>query len=248
MSYTVHELATLAGVSARTLHYYDEIGLLNPTGTKRNGYRFYEEAELLKLQQILFFKELDFPLADIQGMLSNPRFSMERALRDQKKMLELKKDRLDTLVKTINKTIKKINKEKNMKDDELYDGLDTKQMEAYAKEAKERWGKTDAWKQSQERTKNWTKADYQKIKEEGDKWMERFLLVVPNGIKSPEVQALIAEHYNGLRKFYEPNLEMYRGLGSMYVDDSRFTAYYDKHQPGLAVFMKEAMHYFCDNQ
>jgi DNA-binding transcriptional MerR regulator len=247
MSYTVNQLAKLAGISVRTLHHYDQMGILEPSRIKNNGYRFYEEKELLKLQQILFFKELDFPLIEINKIINNPYFDMEKALKDQKKLIELKKERLNSLIKTINKTIKKINKKNIMKDEELYDGLDKEKMEEYAKEAKERWGNTDAYKQSQERTKNWTKEDYRKLAEDGDKWMKNFALQMNHGPKSKIVQELIDQHYNSLRTFYEPNLQMYRGLADMYVNDPRFTAYYEKYAKGLSRFMRDAMYEYCDS-
>jgi hypothetical protein len=118
----------------------------------------------------------------------------------------------------------------------------------YEKEVEERWGHTEAYKQSKERTKNWTKADYDKLKEDGDKWMKNFALQMKHGPKSDVVQALIAQHYNSLRRFYEPNLEMYRGLGSMYVEDPRFKSYYDKYAVGMAKFTQEAVNFFCDTQ
>ncbi len=246
MSYTIKQLANLAGISVRTLHHYDSIGILEPSRVKNNGYRYYEEKELLKLQQILFFRELDFPLLEIRQIINNPNFDMEKALNDQRKLIELKKERLASLIKTINKTIKKINKENTMEDKELYGGLSNEKMEEYAKEAKERWGHTEAYRQSQERTKNWTKEDYKKLAENADKWMNNFALTMKHGPKSKIVQDLIAEHYNNLRTFYEPNLKMYRGLADMYVADPRFTAYYEKYAQGLAIFMKEAMYEYCD--
>ncbi len=119
-------------------------------------------------------------------------------------------------------------------------------MNTYAKEAKARWGKTEAYRQSEERTKNWTEADYQRLKEAGDKWMKNFASQMSHGPKSAIIQKLIAEHYDNLRTFYEPNLELYRGLANMYVDDPRFTKYFEKYAKGLSVFMKDAMLEYCD--
>lgn len=118
----------------------------------------------------------------------------------------------------------------------------------YATEAQQRWGHTDAWKQSQERTKKLTKADWARIKEAGDALMREFVAASDAGKDpaSPEVRALTARHYAGLRTFYEPNLELYRGLADMYVSDARFMAFYDTYKPGLAGFMQKAMHAFCD--
>lgn len=245
MNYSVHQLANLASISVRTLHYYDEIGLLKPIRLK-NGYRQYGENELLKLQQILFFRELDFPLEEIQKIMNSRYFDMSVALQDQRKLLALKKKRLNGLIKTIDKTLVKINHEKHMNDEELYGSFTKDEMDQYAAEAKKRWGHTGAYKQSEERTKNFIKDDWKHLKEGMDTLTKKLAAAMDKGPRSPEFQKLIDEHYHSLRKFYEPNLEIYRGLANMYVDDPRFKAFYDKYAPGLAEMMREAMLAYCD--
>jgi DNA-binding transcriptional MerR regulator len=247
MSYTIQRLANLAGVTVRTLHYYDEIGLLKPAQIKENGYRIYEEHELLHLQQILFFREIDFPLEKIKRIMSDPSFSIEKALRDQRQLLELKKKRLTDLTRTIDKTLNKITKQNPMKDEKLYDGFSKEKIEKYAEEAKERWGHTEAYKQSQERAKKMSKGDMARIQKESDALMKEIAAVINKKPSDTTVQKLIDRHYNNLRNFYEPNLEMYRGLGNMYVDDSRFTAYFEKYAKGLAIFMRDAINAYCNN-
>lgn len=246
MAYTVQQLATLAGVTTRTLHHYDEIGLLSPARNNSNGYRQYGESELLKLQQIMFFRELEFPLKEIQEIIKNPNFDMATALSDHRNLIEIKKKRMNALLKTIDKTLTKINKEKNMDDKELYAGFSKEEAETYAKEAKERWGNTDAYKQSQERAKKMTKEDWARINTETDALLNKIVLNMDKGPKSSEVQAQIAKHYDSLRTFYEPNIEMYRGLADMYVDDKRFSAFYQKYHKDLPAFMREAMRAYCD--
>jgi DNA-binding transcriptional MerR regulator len=247
MPYSVNQLAKLAGVSVRTLHHYDAIGLLRPARAERNGYRRYGDAELMKLQQILFFRELEFPLEEIRRILSSPGFDMRAALRDQRRLIALKRKRLDGLTRTIDRTMKKLDDEIRMQDQELYDDFSKEEMDAYAAEAKERWGRTEAYKQSMERYKKMTKEDLAKIKADGDRWMKAFAALAGEAAPSdPRVQKMIAEHYESLRTWYEPNLAMYRGLGEMYVNDPRFTATYDKYRPGLATFMREAMFLWCD--
>lgn len=247
MPYTVQQLANMSGVTVRTLHHYDEIGLLKPSRRKNNGYRFYEEKDLLKLQQILFFRELDFPLPEIQKIISNPKFDATKALEDHKKLIELKKKKLSGLLETIEKTIKKLKKETTMKDEELYKAFKDHD-EKYKDEVKERWGNTDAYKQSKVRMAKMTKEDKVALAKNADIWMKNLVENMKYGPTSPEVQKLIGEHYNSLRTFYEPNLEIYRGLANMYVDDSRFTAYYEKYARGLALFMKTAMLFYCDSK
>ncbi len=250
MSYTVQKLATIAGISVRTLHYYDQVGLLKPSRVKNNGYRYYEESELMKLQQILFFRELDFPLDEIKRILSSPSFDMREALRDQRKLIELKKNRLSKLVKTIDETIKKINKEITMEDKELYGNFSKEEMEKYTEEARKKWGNTDAFKQSEERVKKMGKDGLRKALEAAGKVTVEIAEAMKAGLnaKSKEVQELIAKHYDGLRAFYEPNLEIYRGLASGYIADERFKANYENVAKGLAQFMHDAMIHFADTQ
>jgi MerR family transcriptional regulator, thiopeptide resistance regulator len=250
MEYTIKKLAKLAGISVRTLHFYDEKGILKPAGVKANGYRVYGEKELLTLQQIMFFKELEFSLEQIQEILKTPGFDRLKALREQQKLLSIKRDRLTDLLATIAKTIRSGQGGESMKNDDLYDGFTKKQMEEYKEEAKKRWGHTDAYKQSVERTKHWTKADYDRIAKQGVEWTKKLAALRETGLsaESPQVQEMIVQHYNALRTFYEPNYEMYRGLGELYVNDPRFTAYYDKHGEGLAAFMRDAMIFFVEKK
>lgn len=247
MKYTVHKLAQLAGITVRTLHHYDQIGLLKPSFSGSNGYRYYEEKELLILQQILFFRELEFSLEQIKQIMQSPNFNSVSVLKEQRKMLEIKRNRIDKLLSTIDA---RIEGGESMKNDNLYGGFTKKQMEEYKEEAKKRWGHTDAYKQSVERTKHFTKADYDRIAQEGVALTSQIASLQEKGfaIDSPEVQKMIAQHFNSLRTFYEPSYEMYRGLGQMYVDDPRFTAYYEKFGKGLAVFMRDAMKHFADTQ
>lgn len=246
MAYTINQLARLSGVSVRTLHYYDEIGLLKPSFVMTNGYRQYERPELLRLQHILFFRELDFPLAEIQRLLDAPDFDMASALRKHKQSIEVKRDRLGRVLATIDKTMDELTKGTTMKDEELYDGL-TGELKEHQREAQERWGQTEAWRQSRERTKHWTKADYAKIAEDGKKFTQQLADTMDQGATSPEFQALIKHHHAGIEVFYDCPLAMYRNLGQMYVDDPRFAAYYNKFRPGLNVVVRDAIAYYCDH-
>ncbi len=245
MVYTVQQLARMAGISTRTLHYYDEIGLLEPSSIRENGYRSYEDQELIKLQQILFFRELEFPLDEIKRMINSSGFNTEEALLEQEKLLIFKRERINKLLKTIQETKKGGG---NMKAQKLFDGFDEKQLEEYKEEAKRRWGNTDAYKQSIERTKNWTKDDYKRIVEDGKKFNQKLADTMDKGYDSDEFQSLIAQHYKSIGMFYDCSLDMYRMLGEMYVSDPRFKANYDKFRPGLGEVMKRAIDYYADNQ
>jgi DNA-binding transcriptional MerR regulator len=247
MKYTIHQLAKIAGVTVRTLHHYDAIGLLQPTRNETNGYRLYSDKDVLMLQQILFFRELEFSLDQITQMIHAPGFNEREVLQDQKKLLELKKKRIEGLVRTIAKTLENLKGGEYMNNDDLFASFDDQELVENMKEAKERWGNTDAYKQSMEKVKHWTKDDYQRIKEEGKQLTQELADAMDNEIKSPEVQALIERHHQGIEYFYTCPMEMYRNLGQMYVDDPRFTKYYDKFRPGLALWLKDAIAYYCDH-
>lgn len=248
MRYTVNQLAKLAAISVRTLHYYDEIGLLKPSFIAKNGYRYYEEKELVLLQQILFFRELEFPLEEIKRMLTRPDFSVVEALRDQKKLMQLKRNRIDGLIKTIEKTMKTMSEKKQIEGEELYDAFKDDEVKQYQDEVKQRWGNTEAYKQSMARVSKMTKKEMEKLKEDGKKHMQALADSMDKGITHPDVQALIAKSHEGVNFFYNCSLEMFRNLGNMYVEDPRFTATYDKYRPGLAVFVRDAIAYYCDTQ
>lgn len=245
--YTVHGLAKLAGISARTLHYYDEIGLLKPIRLADNGYREYGEIELLRLQQILFFRELDFPLQEIKQILDSPDFLMVAALRDHKKMIRLKQKRLEGLIQTIDKTIKRMSKQQSMNDEELYDAFKDEDVKQYQAEAKDRWGNTDAYKTSMAKVFKMTKVEMDELKKKGIEHTKKLAAVMDRPVSSKEVQDLIAESYKGVNFFYDCPIEIFRNMGQMYVDDPRFTKYYDQHRPGLAVFVRDAIEYYCDH-
>jgi DNA-binding transcriptional MerR regulator len=246
MPYTIHTLAKLAGFSVRTLHYYDEISLLFPASIQKNGYRQYEEPQLIRLQQILFFRELDFELSEIKEILNRPNYSIVGALREQKKMIELKRNRLDKLITTINKTITVMTDNQPIKADELYDAFKDDDVKKYQAEVKERWGTTDAYKQSTAKVAKMTKVEMEVLKEKQKKLTQKLADAMELPVESAPAQTLIAEHYKGIQFFYDCPTEMYRNLGEMYVNDQRFTAYYDKFRPGLAVWLRDAINHFCD--
>lgn len=246
MRYTVKQLAELSGITVRTLHHYDEIGLLKPAFVARNGYRYYEEAELVRLQQILFFRELSLPLEDIKRIMSQPDLDIVAILRDQRRLMQLKRSRLNGLIKAIERTITNMMNDKKTPDEELYDAFKDDDIRAYQDEAKERWGNTEAYKESMAKVHTMTKKEMEKLKEDGRAFTKRLAESMDKGIYDAEVQALIAKHHEGINFFYACGYDMYRGLGRMYVDDPRFTAYYDGFRPGLAVFMRDAIAHYCD--
>ncbi|GAC1472046.1 MAG: MerR family transcriptional regulator [Ktedonobacteraceae bacterium] len=246
MGYTVKQLARLAGVTVRTLHYYDEIGLLKPSFIQDNGYRCYEEKELLKLQQILFFRELEFPLEDIVQILDTPGYSALAALADQRHLLEMKRARFDGLLATIDETMKTLREGGKMSTDDLFASFADSQIEQYKEEAKARWGTTDAYKQSMERVRQLTKKELDQIQEEGQAITLALSKLMAQGIANAEVQQQIERHFQHINRFYDCSYEMYSNLGNMYVEDTRFAENYNKFAPHLAEFMRDAIAHYCN--
>ncbi|HTP10765.1 MAG TPA: MerR family transcriptional regulator, partial [Anaerolineae bacterium] len=212
-TYTVQQLARLAGVSVRTLHHYDHIGLLKPSARTAAGYRLYDETDLLRLQQILFFRELDFPLAEIEAILDDPGFDQVQALRDHRELLQQESDRLERLLKTIEKTISKLTEDNmTMTDAELYEGFTPEQIERYTREVNERYDPKIV-AESNRRVRNMTKAQWQAVKAEGGAVAQQLADLMDKKPSDAAVQAAIARHYAWVDNFWHPTAESYRGLG-----------------------------------
>lgn len=241
--FTVNQLAKLAGVSVRTLHHYDEIGLLKPSLRGENRYRFYGKEELIRLQQILLYKELDIPLVQIGEILDDPAFDVMLALEQHKASLQVRVGKINQLLHTIDQTIFQLkNQTQKMNYDELYKGFSKEQAEAYEREATERWGEQVA--ESKERIKNMTKAEWGALMQEGEDINAALVKLMNLPVENEQVQTLVKRHFAMIGQHYTITPEIYKGLAEMYVADERFTAYYDKHAPGLAAFLSEAMLFF----
>jgi len=244
-TYTVQQLARLAGVSVRTLHHYDHVGLLKPSARTAAGYRQYGEADLLRLQQILFFKELDFPLTDIQAILDQPGFDQVQALHDHKRLLQQEADRLGQLLNTIEKTISRLTEgSMTMTDEELYEGFTPDQIERYTREVNERYDPKIV-AESNRRVRNMSKAQWQAVKAEGGAVAQQLADLMNKQPSDVAVQAAIARHYAWVDNFWHPTAESYRGLGQGYADHPEFRAFYEKYRPGLADFLCAAMSYYA---
>ncbi|MEI3614831.1 MerR family transcriptional regulator [Pseudogracilibacillus sp. SO30301A] len=236
----VKEVADLVGISVRTLHHYDEIGLLIPEETTEAGYRIYSESNLETLQQILFFKELGFPLKKIKEIINSPSFDRKETLKLQHKMLLEEKRRLDKMIQTIEKTIQHSKGEIQMSNQEKFEGFDFSHN-PYEQEAREKWS-DKAVDEANEKAKNMTTLDQERFNE-----IYRSLAAIRNlPPESKEAQEGIKEWYQFLNKMGDYSLEMFKGLGQMYVDDERFTKNIDQFGEGLAKFMRDAMAAFAD--
>ncbi len=252
MKYKVKEVADLAGVSVRTLHYYDEIGLLKPESVSPAGYRLYSERDLERLQQILFFTELGFSLSRTKSILERPDFDRKKALLSHKELLIEKKKRLERMIASVDKTLETLEGGAEMSKKEMFEAFDMSEiernMEKYAEEAEQKYGGSKAYEESMKRAKSYTKEDWARIMHDADRIYKNLASLVGRDPADPEVQKAIGEWRQHIsNNFYECTLEIFRGLGDLYVDDVRFTQNIDKYKPGLAAFMREAMHIYCDN-
>ena len=251
-NYSVKEVAKLSGVSVRTLHYYDKIGLLKPLSRTEAGYRYYGEKELLRLQQILFFKELDFPLKEIGELMDEEEFDLIHALKGHRSALISRQKRISTLLKTIDKTINHLKKGDVMsKPEELYEGLPKEMGTTYRDGAIEEYGK-EAVEQSEKELLKLGKEGFKQLQKDFEKVNSALFAIHTEDPESEQVQQLIARHYEMIRKFWgtshktDKQGEAYAGLGDLYVSDERFTRVDGNPQPEYARFLQKAMKHYAD--
>lgn len=249
--YSVKELSTLAGVSIRALHHYDSLGLLKPCSRTEAGYRGYGESELLRLQQILFYKELDFSLQEIRTLLDDPGFDVLNALSNHKKLLKARKLHLATLLTTIDKTIAHLKQEKIMlKPEELYEGFSRETGESFRRQAIEKYG-TEAVETSENHLRKYSKVQWAQLKQEQQDIASALADLMGEDPIDAKVQKLVAGHYENIRKFWgtsksaDKQAVAYEGLGQLYIQDDRFTMIDGKPQPEFALFLSKAMSHFA---
>lgn len=248
MAYTVRQLAKISGVSVRTLHFYDEIGLLKPSYYDENKYRYYEEEQLLILQQILFYRKIGFPLDDIQKILASDDFDKINALINHKSILKNNLTQTKKLIQTIDKTIAYLRGNVPMKLEEIFHGFDAEKQKIYEGYLIDAGINKTIINESKEKTKRWKKDDWIKIKQAGDKIHEELVSAIQNNLTpaSPEVQALIKRHYDMTTLFWTPNKHSYIGLGDLYSSNADFKKFYDDQHPKLLSFLIEAMKIYAE--
>ncbi|WP_458125355.1 MerR family transcriptional regulator [Paenibacillus sp. Z3-2] len=244
MAMKVKEVAELASISVRTLHHYDEIGLLTPDEVTSAGYRLYSDANLERLQQILFFKELDFSLKEIKDIINNPSFDPEEALNMHRLILLEKRQRLDQMIATIDRTVLHVRGEIKMTAKEQFEGFDFSQN-PYEQEARERWG-DHAVDQANQKLHSQSGEKQKALSDQMNEIYRHLAALRHTEPASAEAQAGIKEWYTWLNQMGNYTPEAFRGLGQMYVDDERFTRNIDQFGDGLAVFMRDAMAVFAD--
>ena len=249
MEYTVQKLARLSGVSTRTLRYYDELGLLPPARVNSSGYRIYGQAQVDRLQQILFFRALGMKLEDIAAALDAPGFDRAAALRLHRQTLLARRAGLDVLITNIDRTLNELEGGTKMTDQEKFEGFKQAQIDEneakYGEEIRAKYGE-ETVERSYRSLKGMTEAQYKAQEALGGRIIETLLAAQktgdPAGPLAQEAAGLHRQWLEGWWGWY--TAEAHAGIAQMYVDDSRFTAHYDQHSPGLAAFLRDAVHLY----
>jgi DNA-binding transcriptional MerR regulator len=240
----VGQVAELAGITVRTLHHYDRIGLLAPSGRTAGGYRDYAPADLDRLHQVLVYRELGFPLEEVATLLDDPDADPAAHLRRQHRLLRDRLERTQAMVAAVEKEMEARQMGISLTPEERFELFGDGFSDEYQTEAEERWGDTEAWAQSQRRTAAYTKEDWVRIKDEADGLQRRFAEVMASGAAADSEAAMdVAEEHRQhiSRNFYDCPPAMHAGLGRMYVEDERFAANYEKVAPGLAQYVSTAV-------
>ncbi|MBT2456359.1 MerR family transcriptional regulator [Streptomyces sp. ISL-86] len=244
MSYSVGQVAGFAGVTVRTLHHYDEIGLLSPSGRSHAGHRRYDDADLDRLQQILFYRELGFPLDEVAVLLDDPDSDPREHLRRQHALLSDRIARLQQMAKAVEHAMEAKQMGINLTPEEKFEVFGDFDPDDYAEEAEQRWGGTDAYKESARRAATYTKDDWKRIQDQAEDLNGRLAALMESGAAADSEEAMdLAEEHRGQisRNHYDCSYEMHTCLGEMYIADERFTAHYDAVRPGLAQFLRDAI-------
>lgn len=250
MEYTINKLAKMAGVSTRTLRYYDQCGLLTPVRVSSNGYRIYGQKEIDRLQQILFYRELGVPLNEIKNILSSPDFDYGTALENHLEALTARRRQLDTLITNVEKTLLSLKGEIVMTDKEKFEGFVEKLIhdneEKYGKEIREKYG-NEAVERSNAKLRGMTPEQYAEAQRLAEAYQQALKEAFQQGDPAGEpAQKACDLHRQWLSCYYDGySKEYHMGLAQMYVDDPRFTEYYDKIASGCAVFFRDAIMAYC---
>ena len=243
MRLSISETARIFNISVRALHYYDEIGLLKPSEVNEVGYRFYEDAALETLQQIVFYRELEIPLKTIASILQNPDYDKRQALQNHRQLLLLKKQRLEELLMLVDETMgeKAMNQKPKITAAEIQSA-----KQKYAAETMERWGQTDAYKECLEKHASYTEDKETAVAEDASEIFQAFANAADEGPESETAQKLVRRWQDHITKYhYRCTKEILSGLGVMYVEDERFTQNIDRYGDGTAQFMSDAIRIYC---
>lgn len=249
MEYTVQKLAKLAGVSTRTLRYYDDIDLLKPARINSSGYRIYGQAEINRLQHVLFYRELGVSLETIKNIMTDTAFDAATALHDHREKLLAKRNQLDLLIANVEKTLAASERGTTMTDKEKFEGFKQKMIDEneqkYGEEIREKYGDNQV-NQSNHSIKNMTQEQYEQIEKLRTEIDQTLSAAFRAGDPAGDLAQKAADLHRQWLSFYWNSYkkEAHAGLAQMYVEDERFTAYYDKEQPGTAEFLRDAIHIY----
>ncbi len=249
MAYTVKALATISGVSERTLRYYDEISLLKPAYIGENKYRYYENEQLMQLQQILFFRELDFPLEKIQKILSCDDFDKVDALVNHKQILTKKIEKLNQLLNTVESTVSHLRGKIMMNDKDLYKGFDAAKQKEYEDYLVKRGLSPDEIDDSWRKITKLNSTDKENLHNQCKEIAEDLAVAIKNkcAVDSKEVQSLIKSHYQWVCHYWKPTQETYIGLSNLYQEHNEFNDFYSQYHPKMVSFLSDAMVVFAKN-
>lgn len=250
MTFTVKKLAKLSGVSIRTLRFYDEIGLLKPAYYGDNSYRYYEEAQLLMLQQILFFRELGFQLNDIQRIISSSDFDRLTTLKAHRKILTNNLDHTQALIETIDKTIAYLEGNDNMKLEEVFHGFNNEKQKLYEDFLIDHGINQAVIQEAKDKVRHWEKSQWLEYKQEADKIYHQLVLALNNHLapSTHEVQKIIKKHYAMTTMFWTPTRESYIGLSQLYCSHPDFVEFYANIHPELLNYLTAAMKIFAEKE
>jgi DNA-binding transcriptional MerR regulator len=249
-TWTVGQVADLLGVTVRTLHHYDEIGLLVPSERSPAGYRLYTDADIGRLQQIVVYRRLEMPLEEIATLLGGDDDAATH-LRRQRAAVMHRLDELSDIVVAIDRALEREMNEQPATPEDLKELFGDGFTDEYEQEAQQRWGETDAWKQSASRTRRYTKADWADVKAEMDAVNAAFVAALRSGEPPTSEAAMDAAESHRRHidsRFYGLGHDLHRGLADMYVADPRFTKTYEDLAPGLAAYVRDAIHANADRQ
>ncbi|MFZ3471960.1 MerR family transcriptional regulator [Streptomyces sp. 4.24] len=244
MGYSVGQVAGFAGVTVRTLHHYDEIGLLSPSGRSGAGHRRYDDADLDRLQRVLFYRELGFPLDEVMVLLDDPESDPREHLRRQHALLTDRIARLQQMAEAVEHAMEAKKMGINLTPEEKFEVFGDKDPEQYAEEAERRWGGTESYAESQRRAAGYTKDDWKRMQDQVADWGARYEAVMEAGESAEGERAMdLAEEHrlHICTWFYDCTYEVHTGLGEMYVADERFKEFYDSMRPGLAEHLRDAI-------
>ena len=251
MSYTVKQLAKLASVTPKTLRFYDAIGLLKPAFYGDNGYRYYEKEQLLMLQQILFFRELNCPLSEIRRIILSDDFDKIESLITHQSMLQSTLEQTQTLLKTIDKTIAHLRGKLIMTDVEMYDGFDPVKQQEHEQYLLDTGILTqqainDSWK----KIRHWKKSNWEAFQQEGEALNLELAQAIKDNLKPEDekVQNLVQRHHTWIKHFWTPTKESYTGLAQMYLEHPDYRAFYHRYHPDLVDYLVEAMRIFANRE